>query len=329
MTERRCKIDGCSGIAGLPGTARGLCRPHYTELLRGRGRQCSAADCGAAARTKGLCTKHYSRQLRHGHIEETRAWYDAGQTCSVDGCSLAVRGRGWCQPHYMRFYRDGDVTPDVPLVGSPHPDDAVRFWEKVEKTDSCWRWTGALNNGRGVCRYEGRSRTAYIVAYELLEGPVPAGKQLGSTCGVNLCVRPSHRYPGTHAEIMQLWVSRRTHCVNGHQYPDEPSFGRDGSRRCLPCERLVVSARHRIQGDRTQSERVRSDEVMRRNGWICQLCDEPIDPAIRHPHRMSASVDHVVPLSKGGLHRYENCQASHLGCNCSKGARMAGKVSAA
>lgn len=38
---------------------------------------------------------------------------------------------------------------------------------------------------------------------------------------------------------------------------------------------------------------------------------------------MSASLDHVVPLSLGGAHTPENTQASHLICNGRKGNRSA------
>lgn len=33
---------------------------------------------------------------------------------------------------------------------------------------------------------------------------------------------------------------------------------------------------------------------------------------------MSASLDHVVPMSKGGGHTYANTQCSHLKCNVDK-----------
>lgn len=33
---------------------------------------------------------------------------------------------------------------------------------------------------------------------------------------------------------------------------------------------------------------------------------------------MSASVDHIVPLSRGGEHSMNNVQCAHLSCNCSK-----------
>ncbi|MDG1950486.1 MAG: HNH endonuclease signature motif containing protein [bacterium] len=48
---------------------------------------------------------------------------------------------------------------------------------------------------------------------------------------------------------------------------------------------------------------------------------KPIDRTLRYPDLMSASLDHVVPLSKGGANSAENFQASHLSCNISIGNR--------
>jgi 5-methylcytosine-specific restriction endonuclease McrA len=64
-------------------------------------------------------------------------------------------------------------------------------------------------------------------------------------------------------------------------------------------------------------------EVFERDDWICGLCDGPIDPSAAYPDPMSPSLDHVVPVSRGGVHSRANCQAAHLVCNIRKGARVA------
>jgi 5-methylcytosine-specific restriction endonuclease McrA len=63
-------------------------------------------------------------------------------------------------------------------------------------------------------------------------------------------------------------------------------------------------------------------EIFDRDGWICQLCNDPIDPALRWPDQMSASLDHIIPVILGGKHSRANAQASHLDCNVRKGGRM-------
>ena len=69
-------------------------------------------------------------------------------------------------------------------------------------------------------------------------------------------------------------------------------------------------------------ERFNRLEVFERDEWICAICHEPVDPALSYPDPMSASLDHRIPLAKGGKHTYNNSQCTHLFCNESKGARL-------
>jgi hypothetical protein len=62
-------------------------------------------------------------------------------------------------------------------------------------------------------------------------------------------------------------------------------------------------------------------EVYERDGWVCGICGVAIDPALKWPDPMSASEDHIVPVSLGGDHTLANCRASHLHCNVSRGNR--------
>ncbi len=59
-------------------------------------------------------------------------------------------------------------------------------------------------------------------------------------------------------------------------------------------------------------------EIFERDGWVCHICREPIDPEARHPDVRAASVDHVVSLANGGTHTRDNMAASHLICNMRK-----------
>ncbi len=59
-------------------------------------------------------------------------------------------------------------------------------------------------------------------------------------------------------------------------------------------------------------------QLAERDGWCCQLCDGPVDVEVRYPDPWSASIDHVLPVSKGGSHDIRNLQLAHLGCNSRK-----------
>ena len=60
-------------------------------------------------------------------------------------------------------------------------------------------------------------------------------------------------------------------------------------------------------------------EIFKRDNWKCGICSEPIDKTLKWPNLGSISLDHIIPLSKGGNHSKANTQASHLGCNIRKG----------
>ena len=34
MDKSTCSVDGCEGVTGVPGTARGLCSKHYNRFMR-------------------------------------------------------------------------------------------------------------------------------------------------------------------------------------------------------------------------------------------------------------------------------------------------------
>lgn len=51
---------------------------------------------------------------------------------------------------------------------------------------------------------------------------------------------------------------------------------------------------------------------------LCGICGAFIDLALDWPHRMSLTLDHIVPLARGGEHSYANTQVAHAVCNSRK-----------
>lgn len=109
--------------------------------------------------------------------------------CSVGDCESATVGLGLCSKHWQRFHKYG--TTDL-------PSDEDRFWSKVEKTSTCWNWTGTTRSGYGRWRFptgvkkSGPQVSAHRVAWEFTRGPIPEGKQLDHRCHNTRCVNPDH-----------------------------------------------------------------------------------------------------------------------------------------
>jgi len=68
--------------------------------------------------------------------------------------------------------------------------------------------------------------------------------------------------------------------------------------------------------------RVNVPFVYHRDGPACGICGEHVDITLRRgddPVRC-ASVDHIIPLARGGTDDPTNLQLAHLGCNQRKAA---------
>lgn len=52
---------------------------------------------------------------------------------------------------------------------------------------------------------------------------------------------------------------------------------------------------------------------------ICGICGKPVDFALRYPNPMSKTIDHIIPISRGGHPSdISNLQLAHLTCNLAK-----------
>lgn len=57
------------------------------------------------------------------------------------------------------------------------------------------------------------------------------------------------------------------------------------------------------------------EAILWRDGYRCYLCAGEVCPGDHH-------FDHVVPLSRGGAHSYDNVRVTHAACNLRKGAKL-------
>jgi hypothetical protein len=132
----------------------------------------------------------------------------------------------------------------------------VRFWRNVQKTPTCWLWTGAYQKpGYGKIGDGSHSKYAHRVSWELQAGAIPHGLQVLHRCDNPQCVRPDHLFLGTQADNVADMYAKgrdgmkpRTVCQRGLHAMTGSNVGRAGrSRVCLACRR----ARRRADKERT------------------------------------------------------------------------------
>lgn len=52
---------------------------------------------------------------------------------------------------------------------------------------------------------------------------------------------------------------------------------------------------------------------------VCAICGRPVDKSLKYPHPLSPTVDHIIPVSRGGHPSdIDNLQLAHFTCNRQK-----------
>lgn len=206
------------------------------------------------------------------------------ECCSVDGCNKQSRSKGssYCDTHYCRIRRAGTIFID-----------GEASWL------SCF-YCGEPSNGLKYCsdRCSSRSNRDYPV------------DRLCQVCGSSCATDNSGRDRLVCSDDCDVVRSR-------NQY----RLRRLGSLEVYRDRERQAEYKRKARKRAVAYEDIDRGKVFESSGYICGLCGGHIDINIKWPEQGFATLDHIVPLSKGGSHTYDNLQPAHLLCNTSKGDR--------
>jgi Zn-finger nucleic acid-binding protein len=110
------------------------------------------------------------------------------------------------------------------------------------------------------------------------------------------------------------WLSDRQRFTNQERYCS------------AKCARSDAKDRRRARKRDAFVENVYRREIFERDNWRCHLCGRAIDQTAQVPHPLSATIDHILPLARGGTHEPTNVAAAHFLCNSVKGDRGGGQL---
>lgn len=179
---------------------------------------CVGPECSRPAKVKNLCNAHDLQQRRKGELKPLRI---PRYTCSHLGCDRKHHSSGYCSTHYGQF-RDYGKTFDIGVLyhqaKGGHETIEQFFWARVNKTKSCWEWTGTIIRGRmaygQVTRY-GYEQTAHRLSYKLHKGDIPPGMQVDHRCHNTTCVNPEHLRLATPSQNAQNRKGPRSDNTSG------------------------------------------------------------------------------------------------------------------
>ncbi len=246
---------------------------------------CTEEDCTKKAISRGLCGGHYSRHRRNA----------VSSTCKQPSCEKQADGSwGWCNSHYQRWLHHGD-----PLGGNKAPSQVISYVDGTKECTVCGERLSLENFHK--------------------DNGSPSGLRAQcKTCRLHHV----KRWYGDNAE-RQRERQRRQRIDKPERVReiDKQRYQRDRAKRIA----LATSAAHRRRDRIANSERVdkgiNTSTLRKRLGERCHLCKRKMDftPAVSGQYKpRRASIEHLVPISAGGLHVWENVVLTCLACNLTR-----------
>ena len=113
-------------------------------------------------------------------------------TCAFPECGRRRKAREFCDGHATQIRKGLELTP---IINRSLMSYEERFWSFVDKTETCWVWTGGKSgDGYGAFKYEGRMRGAHRVSWIFTHGHDPEGFDIDHICFNGRGVRPKKRW---------------------------------------------------------------------------------------------------------------------------------------
>jgi HNH endonuclease len=296
-------------------------------------RRCT--DCGKpmpkATTSEPVCQS--CRAIRRGG-KPSKTWSGTKTgPCTIEGCIQIAYCRSLCRTHYSHAQGYGKKSWTCTACGGKYQG------ERRAKTDMCppcARSTGQISRRITLgITYQGAHCKVYFTECSECH-KVFTSQRLQSVCSEEACVKKANaqrsrkQYVRTHPRTckdcgisISIGKHRCDDCLSVWKKKAARAQRRAERKRGSP-SRTMTSHRKRARFFGVTYEHVNRLTVFVRDGWRCGICNKKINQRLAYPHPMSASIDHIVPMSEGGPHVVANLQAAHFICNCYKAAGAIG-----
>lgn len=233
---------------------------------------------------RGLCSKHYAQERRAGK-HPTAA-------CLWPSCGRAAITRGFCARDRDRAERVGDYTAPWLTWSDPR--------RRKRRSAPC-RWPECDrigNEGQGLCKLH------WLRAHRLGDFEQPWTAWQTSVCrGCGKFFMGRNRIQKHCSDACAIEAWKRANPDRIRELGVRHASRRRALKLTTSVEDFTVTQVRLLYGD------------------VCYLCGDRINFRLKHPHPGSPSLDHVIPLARGGTHTLDNVAMTHWRCNHKKNAR--------
>lgn len=216
--------------------------------------------------------------------------------CSINECDNKPIARGWCNKHYCRWRSYGD--PEYPVneskaarvVDLPNGDRVCGTCQEPKPLTEYHKDTRGPKGYRGICK---PCRGGYMHTY----------------------------YRENREQKLEYEVNRRLNDLERIRGLDNARYQRDKAKRIELATQHAQVRRARILG-REVDQGITVLRLRKLYGDACPYCTQTMTftPGKRGDYNpLRASIEHLMPISKGGTHTWDNCILACLGCNLSRG----------
>lgn len=223
------------------------------------------------------------------------------------------------------------------------------FWEKVNKTKTCWIWTASKDAcGYGLHAKKFNTTRAHRISYILKYGEFDQKLKVLHICDTPECVRPDHLKLGTQQDNMIDMVSKNRHYKQNNLNIDYDEWLKSHHLRS---KKDICSRGHKFSNKNTRMKKIKN-----RYTRVCRQCEfntshsdmllYKIKNFVRHVENRKEIIDgiynkiknigekcyycegkfetfdHKIPKSKGGLLSVDNIFPSCYNCNLKKGGKI-------
>lgn len=223
--------------------------------------------------------------------------YERTGTCSHDGCERVVLGRGMCAPHYSYWHR-AQKRYTITCVVCEKTVQVARANSKC-CSRACASIMGVHASGKQL-----RSKELVLYTGPRLQQPPIVHVRTASRLTSGQC-----RTCGEWFVSRNLDVTCSLECFKTHRR--DQKHANEHRRRARQKAAFVAN--------------VYRKKVFEADQYRCHLCGKKTDKTKKVPHPKAPTIDHVVPLNRGGTHEPANCRTACFSCNSSKRDRGGGE----